>query len=207
MRSAAELLLVEASALRPILEATALEAFDRPTICTGWSVRDVLAHCGAALSRTAAGTTHGFTPEDNEADVAERRPWPLEAVLAELWRGYEEAAVAIDRAGGELDGVGLGEWVHGGDVREALGYEDAYGSAGSDLAVLLLLERSRALGRTSLEVRIDGRAEHFGSDGPAAGTLVTDTATFVRLTGGRAPDPQRYQLASTVASSELILFT
>ena len=48
---AARLLRTEANALLPILRRTPVAAFDRPTICTGWSVRDVLAHCAAALVR------------------------------------------------------------------------------------------------------------------------------------------------------------
>jgi uncharacterized protein (TIGR03083 family) len=84
---AARLLLTERDALLPILRQTPAAAFDRPTVCTGWSVRDVLAHCGSALLRTAAGALHRFTPQENEVDVAERRSWPLGQVLAELERG------------------------------------------------------------------------------------------------------------------------
>jgi hypothetical protein len=40
-------------------------------------VRDVLAHCGAALTRVATDRLHAFTPGLNEIDVAERREWPL----------------------------------------------------------------------------------------------------------------------------------
>jgi LysR substrate binding domain-containing protein/mycothiol maleylpyruvate isomerase-like protein len=51
----ARLLLAEHEALPPILRRAAEPAFDRPSACPGWSVRDVLAHCGAALSRVATG--------------------------------------------------------------------------------------------------------------------------------------------------------
>jgi hypothetical protein len=44
----ARLLRAEHDALLPILRRAAGPAFDRPTACPGWSVRDVLAHCGAA---------------------------------------------------------------------------------------------------------------------------------------------------------------
>jgi uncharacterized protein (TIGR03083 family) len=82
----ARLLLIERAALLPILRRTPIEAFDRPTVCTGWSVRDVLAHCGSALTRLVEGTMHTFTPELNELDVAARLSWSLEAVVAELER-------------------------------------------------------------------------------------------------------------------------
>ena len=140
----ARLLRTEADALLPILGHTPAAAFDRPTVCTGWSVRDVLAHCAAALVRLAEGRLHQFTPEQNEADVAERRPWPLEDVLAELERGYTAAGPALTAAGGRGDGIALGEWVHGGDVREALQEPLPYESDGLEDALALLVERSQA---------------------------------------------------------------
>lgn len=198
--------MIEGQALRPVLEAAPDDAFDAPTVCAGWSVRDVLAHCGAALTRVAEGDVHRFTPEDNEADVAPRRAWPLDDVLAELFAGYSAAARAIDDAGGALDGVGLGEWMHGGDVREALGAERPYTSEGSDLALGLLLDRSALLGKPGVVVRIDGELHHFGRDDDVAGRLVTDLETFIRLCGNRRPNPDRYQLEG-VDPAELVLFT
>jgi hypothetical protein len=99
----ARLLLTERNALLPILRRTPADAVARPTVCTGWTVRDVLAHCGAALTRLAEGRLHEFTPESNELDVAERRSWPLDAVMAELEQGYTAAAPALTAAGGKLD--------------------------------------------------------------------------------------------------------
>jgi len=46
----ARLLRAEHDALLPILHRTPERAFERPTACPGWSVRDVLAHCAAALT-------------------------------------------------------------------------------------------------------------------------------------------------------------
>ena len=206
IRDAARLLLVEADALRPILESAAEADFDNDTVCTGWSVRDVLSHCGAALTMVARGETHAFTPEDNERDVNFRRTWPIAEVLDELFAGYEQGAAAIDAAGGPLDGVGLGEWMHGGDVREALGAADPYASAGSDLAFGLLLERSAALGKPLIDVAIDGTRHTFGSGPPPAASLETDLETFVRLCGGRRPDPDRYTLVGA-EPAELVLFS
>ena len=103
----ARLLQAERDALLPILHRTPDRAFDRPTACPGWSVRDVLAHCAAALSRVAAGNLHAFTPALNELDVAKRREWPLSDRLAELSVGYQEAGKAITDAGGKLDVIAL----------------------------------------------------------------------------------------------------
>jgi uncharacterized protein (TIGR03083 family) len=191
---AARLLTTERDALLPILRRTPAAAFDRPTVCTGWSVRDVLAHCGAALVRVAEDRLHRFTPEDNEADVAERRSWPLGAVLAELERGYQAAAPAMTAAGGALDGVALGEWVHGGDVREALGEPLPYESEGVEDALVLLVERSRRR-VPATRLRLGDRELRLGAaDGAPTAELETDVATLVRLCAGRRPDPARFSL-------------
>jgi hypothetical protein len=70
----ARLLRAEHDALLPILARTPDAAFDQPTVLPGWSVRDVLAHCAAVLSRVTGGDLHAFTPDLNEIDVAARRP-------------------------------------------------------------------------------------------------------------------------------------
>lgn len=206
MRAAAKLLLVEAEAIRPILDSAPVDDFDRPTVCAGWSVRDVLAHCGAALTRVAIGDVHGFTPQDNEADVELRRSWTLDEVLAELYDGYNTSARAIDEAGGRLDGVGLGEWVHGGDVREGLGVGSPYTSEGIEMALELMLERSRFLERPPVAVTIDKQAVQFGPGAGSLAALTTDLETFMRLCGGRRPDPARYVMHDC-EPTDFVLFT
>ena len=192
----ARLLRTEAAALPPILRRTPAAAFDRPTVCTGWSVRDVLGHCAAALVRLAEGRLHQFTPEQNEADVAERRPWPLEDVVAELERGYAVAGPVLTAAA-RGDGIALGEWVHGGDVREALGEPLPYASDGIEDALVLLVERSQARAVPPTRVSLPDRQLLLGvaaDPGRPPADLVTDPATLVRLCSGRHPDPARYTL-------------
>ncbi len=205
MRPAAELLVIEAAAIRPVLEQATARDFDRPTVCTGWTVRDVIGHCGAALTHIADGTLHGFTPQDNQRDVDERRTWPLRKVLGELFRGYDGAAQAIEVANGRLDGIGLGEWIHGGDIREALDQPHAYSSPGVHLATALLVERSRTRATTTVDVHLESGHAIFGPEVEPAAELFTDTETFVRLCGGRRPDPQRYEL-SGADTGDLLLF-
>ena len=193
----ARLLGTEADALLSILRRTPAAAFDRPTVCTGWSVRDVLAHCAAALVRLAEGRLHQFTPEQNEADVAERRPWPLEDVLAELARGYTAAGPALTAVSGRGDGIALGEWVHGGDVREALEEPLPYASDGIEDALVLLVERSQARAVPPTRVSLPDRQLLLGvaaDTGRPPAELVTDPATLVRLCSGRRPDPARFTL-------------
>lgn len=207
MRPGAELLLIEAEALAAVLAETPPAAFDNPTVCTGWSVRDVLAHCGAALTAAATGDLHRFSPEDNQRDVDERRTWPLDDVLAELLTGYRDAATAIDAADGRLDGIAIGEWIHGGDVREAVGAPRPYASAGVELALGLLIERSRRAAATTMTVDLGDQVLTFGpTDSEPTARLDTDVETFVRLCGDRRPDPARYRLTGA-APADVVLFT
>ena len=205
LRPAAEILRREAQVLPSILDLMSLEQFDLPTVCTGWSVRDVIAHCGAALTRVGTSELHRFTPDDNQADVDLRRSWSIADVVAELVAGYAVAVTAIDRAGdGSLDGVGLGEWMHGGDVRAALYRPDAYTSEGSELAVALLIERSHRMERSAHMVIVDGLTHTFGV-GDVKGSVETDLETFIRLTGGRDPDAGRMKVLDAELT-EFVLF-
>ena len=98
-------------------------------------------------------------------------------------------------------------WIVGQDqsVREAVGAPGAYTSAGIDLAVPLLFERSRLRRAPHIEVTIDGEISVFGG-GARRGRLVTDVETFVRLTGGRNPHPTRYRLEGA-GPSDVVLFS
>lgn len=204
----ARLLLTERDVLLPILRRTPVDAFDSPTVCTGWTVRDVLAHCGCALTRAAEGRLHRFTPELNEIDVDERRSWPLAQVLAELEQGYGSAAAAVTAAAGKLDGLALGEWVHGGDVREALGEPGPYESEGVEDALLLLVDRSRRRTVPPTLVRLPDREVRLGAAEEATGTppaeLDTDVPTLIRLCTGRRPDPTRFRLTGADPAQYLL---
>lgn len=193
----ARLLLAEQAALLPILRAATPAEFDLPTCLPGWSVRDVLAHCAAAFTMTATRSWHGFSPAENQRDVDARRDWPIAKLLDELDNGYQVTAEAATAAGGRLNGLALGEWVHGGDVRSALGLPDAYASEGAEDALVLLVERAGLSGRDVPRTVVslsDGRTRTLGTAEPPA-TLATDLATLVRLCAGRDPDPAAYTLA------------
>jgi uncharacterized protein (TIGR03083 family) len=203
----ARLLLTERDVLLPILRRTPVEAFDRPTVCTGWTVRDVLAHCGCALTRAAEGRMHRFTPELNEIDVDERRSWPLEQVVAELEQGYGSAAEAMTAAAGKLDDLALGEWIHGGDVREALDEPRPYESEGVEDALLVLVDRSRRRDVPPTVVRLPDRELRLGAEresGTPPAELDTDVPTLIRLSAGRRPDPTRFRLTGADPAQYLV---
>jgi uncharacterized protein (TIGR03083 family) len=203
----ARLLQAEHDTLLPILRHTQEEAFGRPTACPDWSVRDVLAHCAAALTRAVTGRLHAFTPEQNEADVAERREWPMAGLLSELTNGYLDAGPAIAAAGGKLDVLALGEWIHGGDVRAALGEPDAYASEGIDDACALLGDWTRRREVPLVEARLPGGTRWLGAAAPgrAPATLTTSHATMIKLFAGRPADPAGYELIGARVD-ELVVF-
>jgi uncharacterized protein (TIGR03083 family) len=197
--TAGRLLRTEAAALLPILRSTPDPDFDRPTLLPGWSVRDVLAHCSAALGMAVTGRFHGFSPEENQQDVDARADWPVDRLLAELEASYEGAAAAMDAAGGRLDGLALGEWVHGGDVRQALGRAAAWRSDGlTDALTLLVAASVRAqLPPTRVTLTGPGPEREFGFGDPAVeprARLRTDAASLIRLCAGRSPDPAAIDL-------------
>ncbi|MFI8303740.1 maleylpyruvate isomerase family mycothiol-dependent enzyme [Streptomyces sp. NPDC085927] len=206
------LLTVERDTLVPLLRGRAEEDFARPVVaCPGWTVRDVLAHCSAALTRVVESRFEEgvFSPASNERDIAERGAWSNRRVVDELERGMTEAGAVIARAGGVLDVLALGEWVHGGDVREALGEPGAYAGAGLPYALGLLAHVTGARGHLPLHADLDDADEPLrlgevsGERPPAR--YIGDGATLVRLYAGRSVNGASYELAGAEAA-ELNIF-
>ncbi len=113
----------------------------------------------------------------------------------------------IARAGGPLDGIALGEWIHGGDVRDALGEPQAYASEGFDDACALLVERTRRRTIPLVEVHIDDRRLVLGARMPErpTATLHTDRSTLMRLVSGRPAVSAAYDLTGATPD-ELVVF-
>jgi len=205
------LLLVERDALIPLLRARPDSDFSLRTACPGWTVRDVLAHCSAALMRVVESRYEKdvFSPAANDRDIAERDDWSHARVVDELERGMTEAGAVIAKAGGVLDAVALGEWVHAGDVRDAFGEPGAYEGDGLPYALALLVRISRERGHVPVHADLDGideplRLGGVPGDRPPARYL-GDAATLVRLYSGRPLVGTRYELAG-VGEGELNLF-
>lgn len=206
------LLRTERDLLMPLLRRTPEEAYELRTACPGWTARQVLAHCGAALVRIVEDRLEEgvFLPEANACDVAEREDWPLARILDELERGLTEAGPVIARReDGRLDAVALGEWVHAGDVREAFGEPGAYCGKALELALPLLSVTSRkretprlvgvledgTTSRVSLGNEIEGR--------PPA-TFKGDASTLIRIYAGRPLVRTRYELRGATEQELLI---
>ncbi|GAB2753578.1 maleylpyruvate isomerase family mycothiol-dependent enzyme [Streptomyces bullii] len=206
------LLTAERDALIPLLRARAEEDFARPAAaCPGWTVRDVLAHCSAALTRVVESRLEKgvFSPEANDRDIAERAGWTHAQIVDELERGMTEAGPVIAEAGGVLDAVALGEWVHAGDVREAFGEPGAYAGDSLPYALTLLAQVTREKGHLPLHADLDDLDEPLRL-GDAAGDrpparYIGDAPTLVRLYAGRPVGGASYELAG-VEEGELNIF-
>ncbi|GGJ31153.1 hypothetical protein GCM10010121_048080 [Streptomyces brasiliensis] len=200
------LLSVERDALVPLLRGRDDADFARETAaCPGWTVRDVLAHCSAALMRVVESRYEKdvFSPAANDRDIAERAGWSNGQVVDELERGMTEAGPVIAAAGGVLDLIGLGEWVHAGDVRDALGEPGAYTGDGLPYALTLLARATREKGHPPLHADLDDVDEPLLL-GAASGTrtparFIGDAATLVRLYSGRPLDGAVYELVGAEA--------
>lgn len=207
------LLTIERDELVPLLRARTDGDFALPVAaCPGWTVRDVLAHCSSALMRAVENRFEDgvFSPESNDRDIAERADWSNARVLDELERGMTEAGPVIGRAGGALDGLALGEWVHAGDVRVALGEPEAYAGRGLPVALALLASLTRERAHVPLHADLDDLDEPLKlgevSGERPPGRFIGDAATLVRLYAGRAVDDAvGYELAG-VKAEELNLF-
>ncbi|MFJ7019854.1 maleylpyruvate isomerase family mycothiol-dependent enzyme [Streptomyces sp. NPDC101117] len=206
------LLAVERDALVPLLRGRPDEDFARQTAaCPGWSVRDVLAHCSAALTRVVDDRLEEgvFSPASNDRDIAERSEWSNARILDELERAMTEAGPVIAKAGGALDGVGLGEWVHAGDVREALGEPGAYAGAGLPDALALLAWLTRERRHAPLHADLGDVDEPLRLGDPAAprppARYIGQATTLVRLYAGRPTTGTSYELAGA-EPAELNIF-
>ncbi|MER7486506.1 maleylpyruvate isomerase family mycothiol-dependent enzyme [Streptomyces sp. NPDC126497] len=206
------LLTAERDALIPLLRGRADEDFALPVAaCPGWTVRDVLAHCSAAFTRVLEQRFEEgvFSPEGNERDIAERAGWTTARVLDELERGMTGAGPLIAKAGGALDKLALGEWVHAGDVRVALGEQGAYAGAGLPYALELLAQVTCRAGHLPLHADLDDADEPLRLGGTTGerppARYLGDGPTLVRLYAGRPVDGAAYELAG-VEAAELNIF-
>ncbi|WP_327717809.1 maleylpyruvate isomerase family mycothiol-dependent enzyme [Streptomyces sp. NBC_00490] len=206
------LLTTERDALIPLLRSRPDQDFALPTAgCPGWTVREVLAHCSSALMRVVESRFEKgvFSPECNDRDIAERADWTNARIVDELERGMTEAGPAIAKAGGVLDLVAVGEWVHGGDVRDVLGEPGAYAGPGLPHALALLTRITREQGRLPLHADLDDVDEPLtlgavsGERTPAR--FIGDAATLVRLYAGRPVEGRTFELAGAEAA-ELNIF-
>lgn len=205
--SARRLLLTERECLIPLLRELPDAAFTLPTPCSGWTVRDVLSHCAAALTRVAVDDLHDLCPACNNGDVLARADLTSAEIIDELEAGYLTAGEVIEAAAGRLDVIALGEWVHAGDVREALGLQPAYTSAGVEDALLLLRACSSKRNTPLVTAMLPDRGLELGRLLPGQyepASLRADVETLVRLYTGRPVGERSYELCGAEPAALVI---
>lgn len=195
MTPAEEVLLSDLHTLAPLLRRCTPQELARRTVCTEWSVLDIVAHVGSALGYVALGKSYDPSPEANAAEVNARRDWPADRILDEYEAGLRDAGPAIV-ADDRLAGAALGTWVHGGDIRAALGLSDAYASAGSDAAIVLLQRNGRVTTTPLVQAVLPHRTVSLGTPVPGRpeATLKCDVSTLFRLYTGRPATVEEYVL-------------
>jgi uncharacterized protein (TIGR03083 family) len=184
------------------------------TACTGWSVRDVVAHhCGAVVDAITGNIAelNGYDLLDQWRDqgiarardtltareVAERAGRPLQSLILE-WRDATTALMPIMR--GErpfpesvpsiFSGVLVNDVVvHEGDIRSALGLPPIQSGAALALAIMgygfSLDHRIRALGLAPLILEYDDRQRRFGGDADAGATVRASRYELIRCLASR----------------------
>jgi uncharacterized protein (TIGR03083 family) len=227
-----------AADFRSLADELTEDEWQTMTACPGWRVRDVLAHLVAleeqlagidSSDRTAEGSSKVVTPDMTGAGVEARRDRTVPDLLADLdaalaERDQQLADDLADAQPGEtpprvparlpwdwetlLRNRAIDMWVHGQDVRRAVGRPGGMDNVGAAVTLAtftaalpyVLGKRVRPPVGTSVVWEITGphtatvtvgidedrRAVHL-SEPPAKPTtrLVMDTPTFVALAAGR----------------------
>lgn len=191
--AAGDLLVAESQEWIPLLRSLTADEHRRPTPCPGWNIRDVVAHCAAALRRIADDDLHDFSPEANQADIAARHGRAFDALVDELEAGISSTAQIINRVGARLNIIGLGEWIHAGDIRAALGEPRPYIGVDPDTALRLIKYASAERSVPPVCVHADGQHIHLGDwrlaeSGTSPAKLTGDLDSIVRIFCGRPLD-------------------
>jgi uncharacterized protein (TIGR03083 family) len=187
-------------------------AWAAPTRCEGWAVSDVASHVIGVLADVFGGRMDGIgTPEWTERQLAERRgksPADLKAELDQLREFVVPALQSFDDAfwdapappgvsgtnGFGIEGLWYDTYVHGDDIRAAIGASSERGPglvcSVSHLAGLLT---DRGYGPATLA--LDGVSPF--AIGGGGREITGDPLEFVLIATGRA-DPTRLGLGPDV---------
>lgn len=206
------LLRTERDALIPLLRARPEGDFARPTAgCPAWTVRELLAHCSAALMRVVESRFEPgvFSPEANDRDIAERGDWPTARVIDELERGMTEAGRRSPRRRCPRRGRARRVGPRRGRARGVRGSGRLRGR-GTSARLTLLVRVSRERDHVPLHADLDDlddplRLGGVPGDRPPA-RYIGGAATLVRLCSGRpVAGATKYELVGA-EEEELNLF-
>jgi uncharacterized protein (TIGR03083 family) len=138
-------LLTELQAFEELVRSLSDEQWNQPSRCSGWTVGDVARHVIGSMADVAAGQLDGLgTPEVTKREVDERAgrsPAELADECAEVTKAaagmlpmFDDEAWAAAAPGGYEGTLGDGvealwydTWLHGDDIRSAIGQERVLG--------------------------------------------------------------------------------
>jgi uncharacterized protein (TIGR03083 family) len=182
----------ERAALLAFLAGVEDEGWGRPTVCTGWTVKDVLAHMvegELTVGSIYRGEVRELPPADNEVGIAKWRALPGVAVRAAFWQHGIAAQRVLDPMTEEtwrspINALGCSEVrqlvrlhlfdlaVHGHDLTDALGAPPCWTARLPFLVEFVVRAAPMTLARRtegvagSLDVRVNGREWTIaGTDG------------------------------------------
>jgi uncharacterized protein (TIGR03083 family) len=139
-------LLSEMEAFEALIRPLTAEEWETPSRCEGWTVGDIARHAIGSMADVVAGRLDGLgTPEVTQREVDERAgrtPTQLADECAEVTKGaagllpmFDDAAWAAPAPGGYDGTLGDGVealwydfWLHGDDIRAALGQPSVFGT-------------------------------------------------------------------------------
>jgi uncharacterized protein (TIGR03083 family) len=194
----------ERERLTAYLEALPEGAWDKESLCDGWTVHDVMAHAIGIASDVANRRLDGIgSPEQNQRQVDERRGRSTRELLDE-WNDQgavlEESIRVLDdefwnapytenfTVGQALQRMVEDIWVHSHDIRIPLGDEPLAGPGLYSVLEVAAREWQVRLPRLAPQVgSLDVEAGDFASSVPGAGD------TVVKITG----EPITLALVST----------
>ena len=189
-------------------------AWETPTRCEGWTVRDVAAHVTGTLAEITAGRLVGIgSPETIQRTVDERRDRSPQEMADELQHNAklgQDITAGIDDtvwagpAGGDLE-ITMGEgvealwydaWVHGHDIRTAVGMTEDRGP-GLRASVWHAADLLTNQGWGPATLALDGMDEEIPISGGGGRRITGDPVDFVLVATGRR-DPATLGLDETV---------
>ncbi|MEV0400462.1 maleylpyruvate isomerase family mycothiol-dependent enzyme [Actinoallomurus sp. NPDC050550] len=184
-----------------LIDGLTSEEWDTPTRCTGWQVRDVAGHVVGNAVDTVNGVAGTRTPDEQARAFRGEGPDDLAAALRSAAgrliplleklddRVWDRPSPVPGRSiGNGVHTLWYDTFVHGDDVRAALGRPDDRGPglAGS---VDWLRDELERLGRGPYRLVLDGLGEYaIGAGGPV---LRGDPLRFTLVATGRA-DPAEF---------------
>ena len=199
----------ERTRLVSYLESLPEAAWDKPTLCEGWTVRDLVSHLiGNAADMVALNVEGAGSPEYNQRQITERAgrsPAELLAEWAEQGPAFEATIEALDdtfwntpylefgTVGEALQRFVEDIWVHAQDIRIPLGDGPVPGpglDAVLDIIARDLPQRCARLAPdvASVRIRTDGSDRDVGVSGRGTSVEIGGDPVAIALAGtGRVP--------------------